>query len=391
MKTLKKAVKALILCFAACMVLISEINADAAKDNDTTVTVDVDLLHVREKPGFSGKLIGYVNTGNTLRYVGTIDEDWIAVEFFGKVGYVASEYVTVNHYVPLSSTANETSTKEISAKETTSKQTASKQTSTKETSTKEASAKKAPVKEAPAEVTPVQEASKEVPSTQDSSLVEELVLKENTSVKAVQEEQAPSEEILPEEEKVEAEETPAEEVAQTEETSEETLPAAEESVVEEEVQAEELTVEELPAQTPPSPETATAEGLTIDGAVTTGEVPVPEKQEDSYEVLLLGALIQCEAVGECYQGQVAVGDVVMNRVADPRFPSTVEGVIYQSGQFTPVGSGKVDRVLNSNNINESCLQAAREALAGASVVGDCVSFRRAGKVNGMVIGNHVFF
>ena len=117
----------------------------------------------------------------------------------------------------------------------------------------------------------------------------------------------------------------------------------------------------------------------------------PTPVEDSYEIKLLAALIQCEAVGESYVGQVAVGDVVMNRVADPRFPDSIVEVIYQPRQFSPIKTGKVERILANGDINESCLQAAREAYAGASVVDGCVSFRRAGRVNGMVIGHHVFF
>lgn len=116
-----------------------------------------------------------------------------------------------------------------------------------------------------------------------------------------------------------------------------------------------------------------------------GAVPV-EAADD----LLLGALIQCEAGNQPYEGQVAVGAVVMNRVRSGRYPNTVSGVIYASGQFTPALNGKVARQLE-RGVNPSCLQAARDAIAGATTVGDATYFRRAGYRDGIVIGDHVFW
>ena len=97
--------------------------------------------------------------------------------------------------------------------------------------------------------------------------------------------------------------------------------------------------------------------------------------------VLLAALIQCEAGEEPYEGQVAVGAVVMNRVRSGAYPNTVKGVIYASGQFTPAGSGQVGRVVASGKIKASCLQAAQEAMAGSTPVGTATHFRQeAGKV-----------
>lgn len=110
--------------------------------------------------------------------------------------------------------------------------------------------------------------------------------------------------------------------------------------------------------------------------------------EDS---VLLAALIQCEAGDEPYEGQVAVGAVVMNRVKSGAYPNTVRDVIYASGQFTPAGSGRVARVIASGRIKQSCLQAAQEAMAGISPVGTATHFRRAGSREGIVIGSHVFW
>lgn len=112
---------------------------------------------------------------------------------------------------------------------------------------------------------------------------------------------------------------------------------------------------------------------------------------DADTTLLLAALIQCEAGGESYEGQLAVGAVVMNRVRSGAYPDTIHGVIYASGQFTPAQSGKVNRVYESGKIKESCILAAQEALSGVSNVGDLTHFRRNNGREGLVIGNHVFY
>ena len=109
------------------------------------------------------------------------------------------------------------------------------------------------------------------------------------------------------------------------------------------------------------------------------------------DVTLLAALIQCEAGNESYEGQLAVGAVVVNRVKSPSYPNTVTDVIFASGQFTPAGSGKVARLIESGNIYASCIQAANEALSGVTNVGSATHFRRAGGRDGIVIGNHVFW
>ncbi len=116
-----------------------------------------------------------------------------------------------------------------------------------------------------------------------------------------------------------------------------------------------------------------------------------EYTTDADTTLLLAALIQCEAGGEPYEGQVAVGAVVMNRVRSPAYPDTIHAVIYASGQFTPALNGKVNRVYESGNIRQSCIDAANEALSGTSNVGDLTHFRRNDGRDGLVIGHHVFY
>ena len=112
---------------------------------------------------------------------------------------------------------------------------------------------------------------------------------------------------------------------------------------------------------------------------------------DADTTLLLAALIQCEAGGESYEGKVAVGAVVMNRVRSAAYPNSIHGVIYASGQFTPAMTGKLNSVYESGKISASCIQAAEEALSGVSNVGDLTHFRRNNGRDGLVIGNHVFY
>lgn len=109
------------------------------------------------------------------------------------------------------------------------------------------------------------------------------------------------------------------------------------------------------------------------------------------DVDMMAAIIECEAGGESYTGKVAVGAVVMNRVKSPVFPDTIAGVIYQNRQFSPVGSGRFAIVL-ARGANQSCYQAANEAMAGASPVGNCLFFRTPiPGLTGMQIGGHIFY
>lgn len=107
---------------------------------------------------------------------------------------------------------------------------------------------------------------------------------------------------------------------------------------------------------------------------------------------LLANLIYCEAGGESYEGQLAVGAVVINRVLSSVYPDTVVGVIYQSGQFSPVASGRLDLALASNKATAKCYQAADEAMKGVTNVGGCVYFRTPVEgLTGISIGGHIFY
>ena len=111
---------------------------------------------------------------------------------------------------------------------------------------------------------------------------------------------------------------------------------------------------------------------------------------------LLANLIYCEARGESYEGMVAVGSVVINRVLSERFPNTVVGVIYAPKQFAPVTSTKNSLALalaeDRASRQPDCYRAADEAMSGYSNVGKCVYFRTPiPGLTGIQIGNHIFY
>lgn len=119
---------------------------------------------------------------------------------------------------------------------------------------------------------------------------------------------------------------------------------------------------------------------------TSGVVYVPTDSD----LYLLGAIIQCESDGEPYEGKLAVGSVVMNRVKSSYFPNTISGVIYQKGQFSPVASGRYAYRLEAG-VNQTCLNAAQEVLNGNITVNSLFFRTNNGIVQGTVIGNHVFY
>ena len=127
-------------------------------------------------------------------------------------------------------------------------------------------------------------------------------------------------------------------------------------------------------------------------AAASAKRDISEVTFDDGDRYLLANLIYCEAGGEPYEGQVAVGAVVINRVLSSVYPDTVVGVIYQSGQFSPVASGRLALALASDKATASCYQAADEAMSGVTNVGDCVYFRTPIEgLTGISIGGHIFY
>lgn len=89
------------------------------------------------------------------------------------------------------------------------------------------------------------------------------------------------------------------------------------------------------------------------------------------ETQLLARAINGEARGESYEGQVAVGAVIINRTKDPNFPKTIAGVIYQPGAFTAVDDGQINVPIESNS---SVVKAAQDALNGWDPTDGCIYY-----------------
>lgn len=151
------------------------------------------------------------------------------------------------------------------------------------------------------------------------------------------------------------------------------------------VNVENVTIEDVAEQTaelaiePAAVSETTGAGLTA-------------SQEDTNKI---AAMIYCEAGNQSYEGQVAVGAIIVNRVNSPKFPNTVEEVLRAPKQFSPVKSGKYDRVYSTGSWSSSCYQAALDAIAGEKgLVADCFYFKNpkiAGAHKGINIGDHVFW
>lgn len=86
---------------------------------------------------------------------------------------------------------------------------------------------------------------------------------------------------------------------------------------------------------------------------------------------LLARAINGEARGEPYEGQVAVGAVILNRTRDPNFPKTIAGVIYQPGAFTAVSDGQINVPIDEGS---TVVKAARDALNGWDPTNGCLYY-----------------
>ncbi len=114
-----------------------------------------------------------------------------------------------------------------------------------------------------------------------------------------------------------------------------------------------------------------------------------ESSASSSDLGLLAALIYCEAGNQSRDGKVAVGAVVLNRVASGSFANSISGVIYESGQFTPAMTGWLDQVVASGAPSD-CYEAAQAALNGENPVGSALYFN-VGSGRGIQIGAHQFY
>ena len=148
------------------------------------------------------------------------------------------------------------------------------------------------------------------------------------------------------------------------------------------------------------------------GSITAGDSQISHHAVglSDYELMLLATMIYCEAGNQGWEGQTAVGYVIMNRVRSSLYPNSLEAVLRQSKQFEPAGSGRFDLVLKAeqdpdipNIVTESCWNAAKAVINGTSNVGDSLFFRtwapvpslienlKSGGVPYWIIKDHIFY
>lgn len=119
----------------------------------------------------------------------------------------------------------------------------------------------------------------------------------------------------------------------------------------------------------------------------------PAPPADSSDLALFAGILECEAGSTNYNGILAVATVIMNRVESPRYPNSLKGVIYQSGQFSPSWTGRLDTVL-ARGPKPLCYTIAKAALSGKRYqpVIHCYSFNYTGSgVTGIDVGGNTFY
>ena len=100
-------------------------------------------------------------------------------------------------------------------------------------------------------------------------------------------------------------------------------------------------------------------------------VKAASKSNSTSDVQLIARAINGEARGEPYEGQVAVGAVILNRVKSSQFPNTIAGVIYQSGAFTAVADGQINVPIAEGS---TVVKAAQDALNGWDPTGGAIYY-----------------
>ena len=102
-----------------------------------------------------------------------------------------------------------------------------------------------------------------------------------------------------------------------------------------------------------------------------GNTKASTEANSTSNVQLMARAINGEARGAPYEGQVAIGAVIMNRVSSADFPNTIAGVIYQTGAFTAVSDGQINMPIDENS---TVMKAARDAINGWDPTGGAVFY-----------------
>jgi N-acetylmuramoyl-L-alanine amidase len=149
-----------------------------------------------------------------------------------------------------------------------------------------------------------------------------------------------------------------------------------------------------------------ADPILVDTSIPTNqpsnltEPNIEEKHTESlilsdYEIDLLARLVRAEAQTEPLEGKIAVACVVLNRVESSQFPNSIEGVIYQSGQFQPVSNGAINKPADAESFQavNAALSESRQIVQGSLFFYNPVIATDRwldSRKTTLVIGNHVF-
>jgi spore germination cell wall hydrolase CwlJ-like protein len=157
---------------------------------------------------------------------------------------------------------------------------------------------------------------------------------------------------------------------------------------------------EEPTTEAPTTEEPTTEEPTTEEPTTEAPTDEPDDSDSSIDatddLYLLAAIVYAEAGGESYEGQLAVASVIMNRLANGSWGSSLSSVIYAPGQFTGTYTSNFKNALSTGG-SSSCLQAAGAAMSGENNVPGCMYFLPTWNVDTSSlgsytqIGNHVFW
>ncbi len=109
----------------------------------------------------------------------------------------------------------------------------------------------------------------------------------------------------------------------------------------------------------------------INEGIVKEDVSYAASSSSASDLQLMARAINGEARGEPYEGQVAVGAVILNRVKSSQFPNTIAGVIYQSGAFTAVADGQINAPIDESS---TVYKAAQDAMNGWDPTGGCIYY-----------------
>ena len=163
--------------------------------------------------------------------------------------------------------------------------------------------------------------------------------------------------------------------------------------VEEDKQTTQATTTEKPSTTQQTTTEATTQ---TDNSSTIGSSSRSPISLSDADINLMAAVMTLECGSESYEGQLAVANVILNRLQSGAWGNTISGVVYAANQFSVVSDSRLQGLIQ-NGAQASCIQAARDACAGNNNIGDLMSFRPARNVDTSTlgtykqIGNHVFF